>query len=224
MARFTPDNESLALEIISRYPRPKSATIPLCHLAQQQDGHLADDAMAHIAELVGVTSAEVMGTASFYEMFKRHETGTYCVNICTNISCQLLGAEDLLAHAEQTLGIRAGSTTADGVFTLEDVECIAACTEAPALQVNYRYFHNVTNADFDELVSELRAGRRHEVPPHGTLGAVRQHIPADAVANITAPEEQSEPAWFARRNAELAPATGPATGPAATPPAATGGA
>ena len=71
MARFTPDNEQLALEIIARYPRPKSATIPLCHLAQEQDGYLADDAMSHIAELVGITAAEVLGTASFYEMFKR---------------------------------------------------------------------------------------------------------------------------------------------------------
>lgn len=209
MARLTPENESLALEIISRYPRPKSATILLCHLAQQQDGYLADDAMAHIASLVGVTSAEVLGTASFYEMFKRHETGTYCVNVCTNISCQLLGGEELLAHAEQTLGIRAGSTTADGTFTLEDVECIAACTEAPALQVNYRYFHNVTNDDFDELIADLRAGRGTQIPPHGTLGAVRQHIPADQVANIAPPEQQSEPAWFARRNIDLAPAPAP---------------
>ena len=214
MSRFTPENESLALEIISRYPRPKSATIPLCHLAQQQDGYLADDAMAHIAELVGVTSAEVLGTASFYEMFKRHETGTYCVNVCTNISCQLMGAEELLAHAEQTLGIRAGSTTSDGTFTLEDVECIAACTEAPALQVNYRYFHNVTDRDFHELIAELRGGRLPAVPPHGTLGAVRQHIPPSQVANIVPPEGQTEPAWFARRNLELAP---PASTPSEAP-------
>ena len=79
MARFTPENEALAREIIARYPRPKSATIPLCHLAQEQDGHLTDDAMAHVAELVGCTSAEVMGTASFYEMFKMHRVGKYCV-------------------------------------------------------------------------------------------------------------------------------------------------
>ena len=77
MARFTPDNEQLALEIIARYPRPKSATIPLCHLAQEQDGYLADDAMSHIAELVGITSAEVLGTASFYEMFKRKPVGIF---------------------------------------------------------------------------------------------------------------------------------------------------
>jgi len=204
MARFTPENEALAREIIGRYPRPKSATIPLCHLAQEQDGHLTDEAMAHIAELVGVTSAEVLGTASFYEMFKRQPVGRYVINVCTNISCQLLGGEELLAHAEETLGITSGSTTADGLFTLEDVECIAACTEAPACQVNYRYQHQVTTEDFDRLIADLRAGGRPEIPAHGTLGAVRQHIAADQVANIGPPETQVEPAWFARRNAEAA--------------------
>ena len=208
MARFSPDNETLAHEIISRYPRAKSATIPLCHLAQEQDGYLADDAMSHIAELVGVTSAEVLGTASFYEMFKRQPVGRFVVNICTNISCQLVGGEEILAHAEQTLGVTSGSTTADGLFTLEDVECIAACTEAPACQVNYRYIHRVTTESFDEVIADLRSGRRSDIPDHGTLGKVRQQITADQVANIGPPEGQTEPTWYARRNAEAAPAGG----------------
>jgi NADH-quinone oxidoreductase subunit E len=212
MARFTAANEQLARSIVSRYPLPKSATIPLCHLAQEQDGHLTDDAMGHIAELVGCTAAEVLGTASFYEMFKRHETGTYCVNVCTNISCLLLGGEELLEHAEQKLGVRPGGTTADGMFTLEDVECIAACTEAPALQVNYRYFHQITTDEFDQLVDDLRAGKlADEIPPHGTLGKVRQEIPADKVANITPPEQQTEPVWIARHRL-AAEAAAPAEG------------
>ena len=111
--------------------------------------------MAHIAELLGVTPAEVYGTASFYEMFKFEPVGRYCINVCTNISCQLLGAWELLEHAEERLGVKAGGTTADGLFTLEDVECIAACTEAPALQVNYRYRYKVTHDDFDQLVDDL---------------------------------------------------------------------
>jgi NADH-quinone oxidoreductase subunit E len=168
-------NVSLAREIIGRYPRPKSALIPLLHLAQEQEGFISNDAMAHIAELIGVTPAEVYGTASFYEMFKFHPVGRYCVNVCTNISCQLLGAYELLEHAEQTLGVKAGSTTDDGMFTLEDVECIAACTEAPALQVNYRYRYRVTPNGFDQLVDDLTEGRlTDEIPPHGTLARVRQ--------------------------------------------------
>jgi NADH-quinone oxidoreductase subunit E len=206
MARFTSENEALAQQIIARYPRPKSATIPLCHLAQEQDGYLADDAMAHIAELVGCTSAEVLGTASFYEMFKRHRVGKYCLNVCTNISCQLLGGEELLEHAEQTLGIRSGGTTPDGMFTLEDVECIAACTEAPAVQVNYRFFHQLSTADLDQLIADLRSGALDDVvPPHGTLGKVRQDLGADRIANITPPEAQGEPVWI-RRHRELAEA------------------
>lgn len=202
MSRFTPENEALAREIIARYPRPKQATIPLCHLAQEQDGHLADDAMVHIAELVGVTAAEVLGTASFYEMFKRHQVGTYLINICTNISCQLVGGEELLRHAEERLGITSGSTTADGMFTLEDVECIAACTEAPACQVNYRYQHQVTPDDFDQLIDDLRAGSRSEIPAHGTLATIRQRIPADRMGEILPPERQREPEWYARRTAD----------------------
>lgn len=178
MSRLTETNVSIAKDIIGRYPRPKSALIPVLHLAQEQEGYVSTDAMAHIAELIGITPAEVYGTASFYEMFKFEPVGRYCINICTNISCQLLGAWELLEHAEESLGIKAGSTTPDGMFTLEDVECIAACTEAPALQVNYRYRYGVTHADFDRLVDRLRAGELSgEIPPHGTLARVRQRTP-----------------------------------------------
>ena len=163
MARFSGENEELAREIIGRYPVAKSATIPLCHLAQEQDGHLTDDAMEHVAELIGITPAEVLGTASFYEMFKREPVGRYVINVCTSISCFLNGGDELLDHAEETLGVKHGGTTADGTFTLEGYECIAACTEAPCLQVNYRYFHRVSNGDFDALVDDLRAGQRDEL-------------------------------------------------------------
>lgn len=196
MARLSDANVAVAHEIIGRYPRPKSALIPLLHLAQEQDGHLTDDAMEHIAELVDVTPAEVLGTASFYEMFKREPVGRYMVNVCTNISCQLLGGEELLAHAERTLGIRPGQTTADGMFTLEDVECIAACTEAPCLQVNYRYENRVSTRAFDALIDDLRSGRRDDIPAHGTLATIRQHIPDDRRAGVVVPSDDARPVWL----------------------------
>ncbi len=175
MARLSDGNVAIAREIIGRFPRPKSALIPLLHLAQEQDGYVAEDAMAHIADLVDVTPAEVFGTASFYEMFKFERVGRYCINVCTNISCQLMGGWELLEHAEHKLGVHAGGTTADGMFTLEDVECIAACTEAPALQINYRYRYKVSGADFDTIIDDLSHGRLdHEIPPHGTLARLRQ--------------------------------------------------
>jgi NADH-quinone oxidoreductase subunit E len=204
MARFTTENAAVADDIIARYPVKKSALIPLLHLAQEQDGHVTDDAMTHIAELVDVTPAEVLGTCSFYEMFKREAVGDYVVNVCTNISCMVLGGEELLHHLEQRLGIKAGDTTPDGKFTLEDVECIAACTEAPCLQVNYRYFHRISNDEVDVLIDDLRAGKRaHEVPRHGTLSRVRQQLP-DTRAGVAPPDRNVEPPWLARDD-EAAP-------------------
>ncbi len=198
MARLTAENTILAREIIGRYPRPKSALIPLLHLAQEQHGYVTEEAMEHIAELLGITPAEVLGTCSFYEMFKLEPVGDYVVNVCTNISCLLLGAEELLEHLETTLGVSAGSTTLDGKFTLEDVECQAACTEAPCLQVNYRYFYRVTPNAADTLIDDLRQGRRtHEVPKHGTLARVRQEIPADRRAGNAVPGDSGEPVWLA---------------------------
>ena len=197
MARLTPENEVLARTIIGRYPVPKSALIPLLHLAQEQDGWVTDEAMAHIAELVGVSAAEVLGTCSFYEMFKREPVGRYLVNICTNISCVLMGSDDLLSHAEQRLGVTVGETTPDGTFTLEGVECIAACTEAPCLQVNYRYRYKVTPESFDERVDDLAAGAfADEIPPHGTLARVRQVIAADRVAGAVEPTDGRQPEWM----------------------------
>lgn len=196
----------LAREIISRYPRPKSALIPLLHLAQETDGYVTNEAMEVIAGLVDVTPAEVLGTASFYEMFKFHPTGDYLINICTNISCLLVGGEELFEHAEQTLGVRSGGTTSDGRFTLEDVECVAACTEAPCFQVNYRYVHRADAETFDEVVADLRAGRRpsaladdghDDVATHGTLARTRQHISDDRRAGVVAPEAvNSAPHWL----------------------------
>jgi NADH-quinone oxidoreductase subunit E len=196
VARFTAANEELAREIIGRYPMLKSATIPLCHLAQEQDGHLTEDAMEHIAELLGLAPAEVLGTASFYEMFKREPVGTYVINVCTSISCFLNGGDELLEHAEERLETKAGGTTDDGLFSIEGYECIAACTEAPCLQVNYRYFHKISNDEFDQLIDDLRAGRRTDIPPHGTLALIRQHIDTDRVAGVASPDGSEQPVWL----------------------------
>lgn len=192
MSRLSDVNVALAKEMIAHYPRPKSALIPLLHLAQEQDGYVSNEAMAHLAELVGVTPAEVKGTCTFYEMFKLHPVGTYVINVCGTMSCQLLGADELIHHAEERLGIRVGDTTSDGLFTLERAECQAACTEAPCLQVNYRHEYRVTPDDFDALVDTLAAGGG-DVPPHGTLSRVRQHIPANRSVGAVPPEQVTGP-------------------------------
>lgn len=198
MARLSEDNIRLAREIIGRYPKPRSATIPLLHLAQEQDGFVTNEAMSHIGELVGATSAEVYGTASFYEMFKFEPVGKFLINICGTMSCALLGAEELMHHAEGRLGIKMGSTTADGKFTLERAECQAACTEAPCLQVNYRYRYRVTPQELDALIDDLSSGALDgEIPAHGTVAKVRQSIPADRGVGAVDPDDVTEgPAWL----------------------------
>lgn len=193
MARLNAKNEELAKLIISRYPRARSALIPCLHVAQEQDGWVSPEAMEHIGELIGITPAEVLGTCSFYEMFKREPVGTYLVNVCTNISCMLLGGEELLEHLKGSLGVQPGGTTPDGTFTLEEAECLAACTEAPCLQVNYRYFHKITHEQADALLDDLRNGRRtDEIPPHGTTTRVRQQVAPERWAGVGADGLQQE--------------------------------
>ena len=195
MSRLNEANLRIAHDILSRYPKKKSATIPLLHLAQEQDGYVTDEAMEHIAELVDVTPAEVLGTCSFYEMFKRAPVGDYRINICHGIACHLMGADDLIHHAEESLGVRQGTVTDDGKISIEGVECIAACTEAPCLQVNYRYMNKVTNEGFDVLVNGLREGTV-SVPKHGTLALTRQQIPEDRAAGNAWVEPDDAPAWW----------------------------
>lgn len=191
MPRLSRENVELAREIIERYPRPRSALIPLLHLAQSQDGWVTEDAMEHIAELLGLTPAEVFGTCSFYEMFKREPVGKYLVNVCTNLPCMLNGGYEVLAHLEERLGLKPGGTTADGVFTLEEVECVAACPEAPCVQVNYRSFNQMAPVfdgemagRLDKLLDGLRAGRHDDdVPPHGVTTRIRQEHHANWAGN-----------------------------------------
>ncbi|MDE3064096.1 MAG: NAD(P)H-dependent oxidoreductase subunit E [Acidobacteriota bacterium] len=149
--------------------------LPLLHLVQEQDGYVSVEGMAEVAELTGTTPAEVRGTASFYDMFHLEPVGRYVVGVCTNIACLLAGGEELLAHAGATLGCPVGGTSADGLFTLEESECLADCDVAPCVQVNHRYVRTTTPEAFDALVGDLRAGRRDaDIPPHGTLIRVRR--------------------------------------------------
>jgi NADH:ubiquinone oxidoreductase subunit E len=136
---------------------------------------LRPEAIDEIAELVDLEPAEVLGTATFYEMLHTEPVGTYLISVCTNIACMLRGAYELLDHVEHSLGVRSGATTTDGMFTLEEVECIADCGAAPCLAVNYRFVGDVTPESFDGLVDGLRAGDlSDDIPRHGTLVRVRR--------------------------------------------------
>src|SRR5215510_36305 len=142
---FNDDNLQRAKAIIARYPRAKSAILPLAHLAQDQDGWLSPEAMNEIAELTGVTPADVLGTCSFYTMFKRRPCGKLLVSVCTNVTCLVTGGPEVLEHLEHRYAD-------DPDVSVEEVECIAACDGAPALQVNYEFHERVAPASAEEIV------------------------------------------------------------------------
>ena len=175
MSHFRVEIRQRAEELVALYPRARSAMLPLLHLAQEQDGYVSDAGIAEVAELTSTTPADVRGTALFYDMFHLEPVGRYVVGVCTNIACLLAGGDELLEHASATLGCPVGSTSDDGLFTLEETECLADCDFAPCVQVNHRYVRTTTPDAFDEVVAALRAGTLdHDVPPHGTLIRVRR--------------------------------------------------
>ncbi|HEV3368965.1 MAG TPA: NADH-quinone oxidoreductase subunit NuoE [Acidimicrobiales bacterium] len=209
MSHLTPELLERARDLVALYPEPRSALIPMCHLAQEQDGWLRPEAMSEIADLCGVTAAEVRGTATFYDMLHTEPVGTYVVSVCTNIACLLGGAAEFLEHAEAALGVRAGGTTPDGVFTLEEAECLADCDRTPCVQVNHRYVGGQTADSFDQLLVDLRRGALADtIPPHGTLVRVRRSVglvvEPQAVATERAAMDEAQ-----KRRAEAAAASIP---------------
>lgn len=146
--------------IMARYPegRHKSAIIPILHLAQMEfDGWLSVPAMDYVASILKIQSIEVYEVASFYSMFNLKPVGKCLLEVCRTGPCWLLGAEDLVLHIEKKLGIKDGETTADGMFTLKTVECLAACGNAPVMQVGETYHENLTCEKVDVLLNDMRS-------------------------------------------------------------------
>ena len=139
-ARLAPQ----AAEIIGRYPRARSALLPLLHLVQSQEGYVSQDGIEFCAEQLGLTEADVTGVVSFYTMYKRKPIGEYHVGVCTNSLCAVMGGDAIFADLQEHLGIGNDETTADGKVSLEHVECNAACDYAPVVMVNWEFFDNMT--------------------------------------------------------------------------------
>jgi NADH-quinone oxidoreductase subunit E len=151
--------EPQVAEIIGRYPKPRSALMPLLHLLQSEEGYISNDAIRYVADRLGVTETEVTGVASFYSMYKRHPVGEYHVGVCTNTLCAIMGGDQILATLEEHLGVEVDEPTADGKVSIEHVECNAACDYAPVVMVNWEFFDNQTPESAVALVDDLRAGR-----------------------------------------------------------------
>ncbi|HUI41835.1 MAG TPA: NAD(P)H-dependent oxidoreductase subunit E [Terriglobia bacterium] len=143
-------------QVIARYPLKRSAIVPLLLFAQDEIGYITDEAIDEIARRVEVLPIEVIEDIGYYSMLHRHPIGKYNFQVCTNVSCQLRGGEEILSYCSKRLGIGHKQTTADGLFSLEEVECLGACCGAPAMQVNYDFYENLTPAKIDALIESLR--------------------------------------------------------------------
>jgi NADH-quinone oxidoreductase subunit E len=154
-------------QIMARYPRPRSALLPMLHLAQSVEGYVSAEAIEVCAEELGLTTAEVAAVVTFYTMYKRRPVGDYHVGVCTNTLCAVMGGDAIFETLKEHLGVGNDETTADGKVTLEHIECNAACDFAPVMMVNWEFFDNQTPQSARELVDRLRAGD----PPNPTRGA-----------------------------------------------------
>jgi NADH-quinone oxidoreductase E subunit len=145
-------------EMVARYPVARSAMLPCLHLAQDEIGYVSDEAILAVAEAIGAKPDEVESVVTFYSMYHQAPQGKHVIKVCTSVSCYLMGCDDVLARLESRLGVRRGETSADGRFTLEGVECLAACGMAPALQVNGEFVEQVGPRTVDALVDLLTSG------------------------------------------------------------------
>jgi NADH-quinone oxidoreductase subunit E len=168
---LTEDALAIAERIAAKYPTRRSALVPLLYLVQSIAGWVPRQGMREVADVLGITTAEVEAVASFYTMLKLHPCGRFVVSVCTNPSCSLLGGRRLYERARERLGRQSARMTEDGMFTLEEEECLAACDQAPVVTVNYVYYDRVTEERLDEIIDRIRAG---EVPP-----AERGGVPGD---------------------------------------------
>ena len=162
----------------SSYPVKRSALIPMLMYAQDEHGYISDEMIAEIGRRLDLNNVQIEETLAYYSMLRRKPMGKYHVQICTNVACMLKGGYGVLDRAKKRLEIGHKETTTDGVFSLEEVECIGACTGAPAMQVNYDFFENLTALKFDRVIEELDLGKRPEPEPV-TSGALHMRHPAE---------------------------------------------
>jgi len=150
---------ALAERVIARYPTRRSALVPLLYLVQSEVGWVPRQGMREVGEILGLRTAEVEAVATFYTMLKLHPCGRYVISVCTNPSCSLLGGRRVYERAKELLGPGSELVSEDGLFTLEEEECLAACDEAPVVALNYVYYDRVDEAGIEQMIADIREGR-----------------------------------------------------------------
>jgi NADH-quinone oxidoreductase subunit E len=143
-------------ELLARYPVKRSALVPMLLFGQDEVGYVSAEIIEEVARRLGVPTIEVDEVITYYSMLRRQPAGKYHLQVCTNVSCMLCGGQEILEHCQKKLGIGHKQTTPDGMFSLEEVECLGACCGAPAMQVNYDYYENLTPEKVDALLEKLK--------------------------------------------------------------------
>ncbi len=156
---FTPETAARFDKLVTLYPVKRSALVPMLLYAQDEIGYVSDAVVAEIAQRLDLLELDVRGVLSYYSMLRTQPAGKYNVQVCTNISCMIVGGYEILDHCKAKLGISHKEVTRDGLFSLEEVECIGACCWAPAIQVNYDFHDNLTPAKVDAILADYAAGR-----------------------------------------------------------------
>ncbi|MBU6148406.1 MAG: NAD(P)H-dependent oxidoreductase subunit E [Actinomycetales bacterium] len=160
-------------EIIARYPRARSAVLPLLHLVQSRAGRIGPDEVAEVAAALDLTPAEVTGVVSFYTMYSERALGRHHIGVCTNTLCAMLGGDALFERLTDDLGVANKGTTGDGMFTVERIECQAACTHAPVVTIDWEFFDDMTPTKLAEVVAALRAGQQVTATRGGPIRGIR---------------------------------------------------
>jgi NADH-quinone oxidoreductase E subunit len=201
-------------KIISRYPTPQGALLPALALAQEIRGHLSAESMAEVGKALGLSPTYVRGVATFYTMYNKQPVGDYLIQVCTNVACNLCGADEVMEAFLEAVGTESGEVSADGLFTVMEAECLGACGFPTAVQVNERYFENVEPSAVAEILERLRGERQ-------SLGPRRVIPPRQRPASGPAPKQRVEvPEDPGRPGKAVAPEANPYSGLDSTPPAA----
>jgi NADH-quinone oxidoreductase E subunit len=162
---FTKSEKAEIKQLRTRYPDARSLTLPLMWMIQCREGFVSDDAVYLIANELSIPPIWVEEVRSWYTMFSTEKQGKYVLEICNNISCSLLGSQEIIDHISEKLNIKVGETTEDGLFTLKTAECLGSCGTGPMMQVGDNYYELLDNAKVDQILEDLRNGKEHEQKP-----------------------------------------------------------
>jgi NADH-quinone oxidoreductase subunit E len=154
---LSPESEKIVAELLTRYPTKRATCLPVLHLCQRQNGWISPDVVAYVAQRLELATSEVQGVVTFYTMYHQHKVAPNVVWVCRTLSCELRGAHAIQKHLEKRFGCPIGGTSKDGKFTLKTAECLAACGQAPMVQINDEFYEHLTIESLDRVIDEIAA-------------------------------------------------------------------